>query len=134
MPLDAEAAHDIERMLAAAQRDAGLIYICNPNNPTGTPHPARADRQGDRTQARAQRGAGRRGVYPFFRRTQRRRPGPVQRQDVLVLRTFSKLYGMAGARLGLAIGHPQLLARLERFGGYNVVALADRPRRAGKPA
>ncbi|HJE34746.1 MAG TPA: aminotransferase class I/II-fold pyridoxal phosphate-dependent enzyme, partial [Pseudomonas aeruginosa] len=40
VPLDAEAAHDIERMLAAAQRDAGLIYICNPNNPTGTltPH------------------------------------------------------------------------------------------------
>ncbi|WP_163470481.1 aminotransferase class I/II-fold pyridoxal phosphate-dependent enzyme, partial [Escherichia coli] len=38
-----------------------------------------------------------------------------------VLRTFSKLYGMAGARLGLAIGHPQLLARLERFGGHNVV-------------
>ncbi|MGN5933523.1 aminotransferase class I/II-fold pyridoxal phosphate-dependent enzyme, partial [Pseudomonas aeruginosa] len=45
----------------------------------------------------------------------------VQRQDVVVLGTFSKLYGMAGARLGLAIGHPQLLAGQERFGGHYVV-------------
>jgi histidinol-phosphate aminotransferase len=42
--------------------------------------------------------------------------------DLLVLRTFSKIYGMAGARLGLAIGHPALLERLAVFGGDNVPA------------
>ena len=109
-----------------ATRRRADLYL-QPEQPDRHPHPARADRQGDRTQTRAQRGAGRRGVYPFS-------DAPsvvglaVQRQDVLVLRTFSKLYGMAGARLGLAIGHPQLLARLERFGGHNVV-----PRRPPTP-
>lgn len=42
--------------------------------------------------------------------------------DLLVLRTFSKIYGMAGARLGLAIGNPALLERLAVFGGDNVPA------------
>ncbi|UGX03463.1 pyridoxal phosphate-dependent aminotransferase [Pseudomonas aeruginosa] len=120
VPLDAEAAHDIERMLAAAQRDAGLIYICNPNNPTGTltPHEriVRAfERKPERSVVLVDE------AYIHFSDAPSVVGLAVQRQDVLVLRTFSKLYGMAGARLGLAIGHPQLLARLERFGGYNVV-------------
>ncbi len=120
VPLDAEAAHDIERMLAAAQRDAGLIYICNPNNPTGTltPHEriVRAiERKPERSVVLVDE------AYIHFSDAPSVVGLAVQRQDVLVLRTFSKLYGMAGARLGLAIGHPQLLARLERFGGHNVV-------------
>ncbi len=39
-----------------------------------------------------------------------------QRQDLLVLRTFSKLYGMAGLRLGLAVASPGLLTKLAAFG------------------
>lgn len=127
VPLDTEAAHDIERMLAAAQRDAGLIYICNPNNPTGTltPHEriVRAiERKPERSVVLVDE------AYIHFSDAPSVVGLAVQRQDVLVLRTFSKLYGMAGARLGLAIGHPQLLARLERFGGHNVV-----PRRPPTP-
>jgi len=38
-------------------------------------------------------------------------------KDVIVLRTFSKLYGLAGIRCGFAIGRPDLLARLDNFGG-----------------
>lgn len=107
-------------MLAAAQRDAGLIYICNPNNPTGTltPHEriVRAiERKPERSVVLVDE------AYIHFSDAPSVVGLAVQRQDVLVLRTFSKLYGMAGARLGLAIGHPQLLARLERFGGHNVV-------------
>ena len=110
VPLDAEAAHDIERMLAAAQRDAGLIYICNPNNPTGTltPHEriVRAiERKPERSVVLVDE------AYIHFSDAPSVVGLAVQRQDVLVLRTFSKLYGMAGARLGLAIGHPQLLPR-----------------------
>lgn len=110
VPLDAEAAHDIERMLAAAQRDAGLIYICNPNNPTGTltPHEriVRAiERKPERSVVLVDE------AYIHFSDAPSVVGLAVQRQDVLVLRTFSKLYGMAGARLGLAIGH--LLALME---------------------
>jgi histidinol-phosphate aminotransferase len=39
-----------------------------------------------------------------------------QGKDVIVLRTFSKIYGMAGIRCGLALGRPDLLARLQRYG------------------
>ena len=42
-------------------------------------------------------------------------------KDLIVLRTFSKIYGMAGIRCGLALGRPDLLQKLERFGGYNSV-------------
>ncbi|HBO7422701.1 MULTISPECIES: pyoverdine biosynthesis transaminase PtaA [Pseudomonas aeruginosa group] len=118
--LDGEASHDIERMLAAAQQDAGLIYICNPNNPTGTltPH--------ERIVQAIERKPAHSVVlvdeaYIHFSDAPSVIGLATRRKDLLVLRTFSKLYGMAGARLGLAIGHPELLARLERFGGHNVV-------------
>ncbi|MCV4187178.1 aminotransferase class I/II-fold pyridoxal phosphate-dependent enzyme [Pseudomonas aeruginosa] len=94
VPLDAEAAHDIERMLAAAQRDAGLIYICNPNNPTGTLTP-----------------------HERIVRAIERKP---ERSVVLVDEAYIH-FSDAPSVVGLAIGHPQLLARLERFGGHNVV-------------
>jgi histidinol-phosphate aminotransferase len=40
-------------------------------------------------------------------------------KDVIVLRTFSKLYGMAGIRMGFAIGRPELLKQISVFGGMN---------------
>ena len=103
VPLDAEAAHDIERMLAAAQRDAGLIYICNPNNPTGTLTPARADRQSDRNAKPERSVVLVDEAYIHFPTHPASLAWPSS-QDVLVLRTFSKLYGMAGARLAWPSG------------------------------
>jgi histidinol-phosphate aminotransferase len=44
-------------------------------------------------------------------------------QDVIVLRTFSKIYGMAGIRCGLAIARPDLLAKLENFGGWSAMPI-----------
>ncbi len=85
-PLTASHAHDVKAMLGAAP-DAGLFYVCTPNNPTGTltPH---ADIE-----------------YLV--------------KDVIVLRTFSKIYGMAGLRCGLAIGRPDLVAKVASFSGWN---------------
>ncbi len=40
-------------------------------------------------------------------------------KDVIVLRTFSKIYGMAGLRCGLAIGRPDLVAKISSFSGWN---------------
>jgi histidinol-phosphate aminotransferase len=40
-------------------------------------------------------------------------------KDVIVLRTFSKIYGMAGLRCGFAIARPDLLEKLHNYGGYN---------------
>ena len=112
--------HDLEAMLAAIDGQTRVVFVANPNNPTGTlsPHEriVRAiERKPERSVVLVDE------AYIHFSDAPSVVGLAVQRQDVLVLRTFSKLYGMAGARLGLAIGHPQLLARLERFGGHNVV-------------
>jgi histidinol-phosphate aminotransferase len=44
-------------------------------------------------------------------------------QDVIVLRTFSKIYGMAGIRCGMAIGRPDLVAKLESFSGWGAMPI-----------
>ena len=118
--LNAEHAHDVPAMLAANPQ-AGMLYLCNPNNPTGTLTPTEAIRQ-----ALANKPKGCVLVvdeaYIDFCDAQSCVSWVKDHDDLLVLRTFSKIYGMAGARLGLAIGHPALLERLAVFGGDNVPA------------
>ncbi|MGY2275394.1 MULTISPECIES: pyoverdine biosynthesis transaminase PtaA [Pseudomonas] len=118
--LDAEHAHDIPAMLAADPQ-AGMLYLCNPNNPTGTITPTEAIRH-----ALANKPKGSVLVvdeaYIDFADAPSVVSWTKEHDDLLVLRTFSKIYGMAGARLGLAIGHPALLERLAVFGGDNVPA------------
>lgn len=118
VPLNTEHAHDIPGMLAADPH-AGLIYVCNPNNPTGTVTP-RADIE----RALAEKPKGSillvDEAYIDFSDVPTCIPLAKEHPDLLVLRTFSKIYGMAGARIGIAVGHPTLLEQLEVFGGYNV--------------
>ena len=118
--LNADHAHDVPAMLAADPQ-AGMLYLCNPNNPTGTLTPTAAIRQ-----ALANKPKGCVLVvdeaYIDFCDAQSCVSWVKDHDDLLVLRTFSKIYGMAGARLGLAIGHPALLERLAVFGGDNVPA------------
>ena len=118
--LDANHAHDVPAMLAADPQ-GGMLYVCNPNNPTGTITSTEAIRQ-----ALANKPKGSVLVvdeaYIDFADTPSVVSWVKDHDDLLVLRTFSKIYGMAGARLGLAIGHPALLERLAVFGGDNVPA------------
>ncbi|WLH83829.1 pyridoxal phosphate-dependent aminotransferase [Pseudomonas sp. FP2338] len=118
--LNANHAHDVPAMLAAAPQ-AGMLYLCNPNNPTGTLTPTEAIRQ-----ALANKPKGCVLVvdeaYIDFCDAPSCVSWVKDHDDLLVLRTFSKIYGMAGARLGLAIGHPALLEHLAVFGGDNVPA------------
>ncbi len=118
--LDANHAHDIPAMLAADPQ-AGMLYLCNPNNPTGTVTPVDAIRH-----ALTNKPKGSVLVvdeaYIDFADVPSVVSWVKEHDDLLVLRTFSKIYGMAGARLGLAVGHPTLLERLAVFGGDNVPA------------
>jgi len=118
--LNTEHAHDIPAMLAADPQ-AGMLYVCNPNNPTGTMTPTDAIRQ-----ALADKPKGSVLVvdeaYIDFSDAPSCVSWVKEHDDLLVLRTFSKIYGMAGARVGLAIGAPALLERLAVFGGDNVPA------------
>lgn len=114
IPLRKDFSHDVQAMVKA-DPNAGIIYICNPNNPTGT-MTSRADIE----YVIANKPKGSilllDEAYIHFSADAPGTDYVAQDKDVIVLRTFSKLYGMAGIRAGLAIGRPDLLAKLRDFG------------------
>lgn len=111
------AIHDVKAMLAASP-NPGVIYICNPNNPTGTVTP-QADIE--YLVANAPKGT----VVMIDEAYIHLSDAPnslhfvKEGKDVIILRTFSKLYGMAGIRMGFAVGRPDLLNKLTPLGGQN---------------
>jgi histidinol-phosphate aminotransferase len=106
-------AHDVKAM-AAASPTAGLIYICNPNNPTGT-----LTSTADIEWLVANQPAGCvvmiDEAYTHFAGVPFQTGMVAAGKDVIVLRTFSKIYGMAGLRAGAAIARPDLLRKLGGF-------------------
>ncbi len=111
------ASHDIKAMLAAAS-NPGVIYICNPNNPTGTCTP-RKDIEYAVAHAPKDTILLIDEAYIHLCDEPRSLDFVKEGKNVIVLRTFSKLYGMAGIRMGFAVGRPDLLAKLVPLGGQN---------------
>ncbi|AHH15009.1 putative phenylalanine aminotransferase [Nocardia nova SH22a] len=116
VPLTEDYAHDLDAMAAAVTERTKLIFVCNPNNPTGTAY-------------------GRRDLVRFLDAVPKhvlvvldeayfeylRLPADDfadgvelgrDRPNVIVLRTFSKAYGLAGLRVGYAVGHPDPITAL----------------------
>ena len=116
-PLASSYAHDVKAMLGAAP-DAGLFYVCTPNNPTGTITP-----HADIEYLVEHKPKGSivlvDEAYIHFSDAAAALDLVKADKDVIVLRTFSKIYGMAGLRCGLAIGRPDLLAKISSFSGWN---------------
>ncbi len=110
VPLTRSYAHDVKAM-AAASPDAGLIYICNPNNPTGTLTPKS---EIEWLVANKPKGS----VVMIDEAYTHISDAPFNTdlvaadKDVVILRTFSKIYGMAGLRAGASIARPDLNERL----------------------
>ncbi|HEY3927269.1 MAG TPA: pyridoxal phosphate-dependent aminotransferase [Candidatus Koribacter sp.] len=116
VPLTSTYAHDVKGMVAASP-NAGLYYIASPNNPTGTVTP-RADVEW----LLANKPKGSivllDEAYIHFSDATPCLDLVAQDKDIVVLRTFSKLYGMAGARLGLVVARPDLMKKIEAIGGW----------------
>lgn len=114
-------AHDVRAMLAAAP-DAGIFYICNPNNPTGT-----TTNREDIQYLLSHKPKGSLVLideaYIHFSDATPSIDLVKNSQDVIVLRTFSKIYGMAGLRCGFAIAHPDTLAKLNAYSGWNAMPI-----------
>lgn len=118
--------HDVEGMIKA-DPNAGAYYICNPNNPTGTLTPRKdmeyilANKKKDAVLVIDE-------AYIHFSGRDNMSTDLVKAdKDVVVLRTFSKIYGMAGMRAGIAYGRPDLLEQLAKFGrtgNLSVVTMA----------
>ena len=121
VPLDGEHRHDLAAMAKACDRRTGLVYVCNPNNPTGTVVttaaladflarvPASAVVLLDEAYLDFVEDAacgtliGRLAAHP----------------NLIVVRTFSKIHGLAGMRLGYAVAAPEKIAALRRHATTN---------------
>ncbi len=111
-PLDADHRHDLDAMLAAVRDDTRIVFVCNPNNPTGTHVPARSivalvDRLPDDVLVVVDEAY---VDYVSSGDQASALPLATERDNVVVLRTFSKVYGLAGLRVGYAVGDPATLA------------------------
>ena len=115
VPLKPDYTHDVKAMLAA-DPNAGMYYVCTPNNPTGTVTPPE-----DIAWLVAHKPAGSVVVvdeaYIHFAGAPSVAYMTTQGQDVVVLRTFSKIFGMAGMRMGYTMCRPELGARMMRYDG-----------------
>jgi histidinol-phosphate aminotransferase len=130
VPLGADHSHDLKAMLARSDGFTGAVYICNPNNPTGTL-------------------TGRRDLEEFLHKLPSGIPvvideayhhyvaptssyasfldHPAADDRTIVTRTFSTIYGLAGLRIGYAVAPPGLAQRLSQFQlpfGENVAAIS----------
>jgi len=118
VPLDAEMAHDLGKMreIVDGARRPAVVYVCNPNNPTGTITPSRAIDQWiaeapETTLFLMDEAYYEYADHPDYWSTMKF----IDRPNVVTIRTFSKIFAMAGMRLGYAVTHEDTAARLNQF-------------------
>jgi len=127
VPLAKDFAHDLSAMRTNISDETGLVYVCNPNNPTASLTP-----RGDLDQlisklppqtflmvdeAYHHFAADSRDYASFLNR-------PAGNERVIVVRTFSKVYGLAGMRLGYAIASPGTIERMRPWLGLGNANIA----------
>lgn len=124
IPLDASLYVDLDAMLSESA-NAGIVYVCNPNNPTATVHSGR-------------------DMRAFVNDVTKRAPRAIvlvdeayheyvtdpehesllslaaEHPNVVVARTFSKAYGMAGLRFGFAVGHEDNIKKMSEWRGMDM--------------
>jgi histidinol-phosphate aminotransferase len=122
VPLTRNYTHDVRAMLSAAP-DAGVFYVCSPNNPTGTLTPHAdvehlvANQPKDSIVLVDE-------AYLHFSENAHSAIDLVKAgKDVIVLRTFSKAFGLAGLRCGFVIARPDLLEKVMSRGGFNFMPI-----------
>jgi len=126
-PLDSKMAPDVRRLAAAAEKaGGGLIYIVNPNNPTSTITtsddlawlaanlPKNTYVLVDEAYLHYATSPEASSSFRFVK----------EGKNVIVARTFSKIYGMAGLRVGYIAGRPDLIAKMEPYRN-NVISIVS---------
>ncbi|GLV13838.1 histidinol-phosphate aminotransferase [Alicyclobacillus hesperidum] len=115
-PLRADFTYDVEALLAAVTERTKLLYLCTPNNPTGTvlkqvEFDHLMEHLPDHVLVIVDM------AYDNYATDPERfqfNTGVLRHSNVCLLYTFSKLYGLAGLRVGYAIGHPEVFAYVHR--------------------
>ena len=121
IPLTSDLQHDIGRMREASMRRPSLVYFCNPNNPTGTITSSRdidawiSDAPETTTFLMDE-------AYLEYVTDEAYWPAIKwieEKPNVIVIRTFSKIFAMAGLRLGYGVSHPATARRLNEHAVQN---------------
>lgn len=129
VPLTADHHVDLPALAAAITPATRLVFVCNPNNPTGTTITKRKFEEFMAVVPPTTLVALDEAYFEFVR-TQDTPMGTevvVKHENVVALRTFSKAYGLAGVRVGYAFGNPAIIAALNKVAipfGVSAVAQA----------
>lgn len=123
VPLNAEKKLDLPAMLSAIDNETRMIYVCNPNNPSGTVIDDAALRSfvgecSKKTTVLVDE------AYTEYSDRPSLRDMAVVNKNIVVVKTFSKIYGLAGARIGYAIGHPDTISKMSVFQLWPEVSLS----------
>lgn len=118
--------HDLPNMVTAITPETRIVFVANPNNPTGTLAP-RADilELIENTPDHALLVMDE-AYFEFLNDPIDLLPSLKDKSNLLFMRTFSKIYGLAGLRVGYGIGHPDFIAELEKVRQpFNLNAMAQ---------
>lgn len=133
VPLTKDHDFDLDEIEKRVSYNTRLVFLCNPNNPTGKLLPADRVRDFCETVSKKAIVFSDEAYYDYI--TEPNYPSMVefvkQGKDVIVSKTFSKVYGLAGIRLGYLIARPELAAKLSArvVANTNIMAIE-----AGKAA
>ena len=123
VPLTNKKTLDLGAMLAAIDEQTTLVYVCNPNNPTGTfveDAPLRnfVEQCSKKCMVLIDE------AYTEFAELPSLKDIAIKNPNVVVAKTFSKIYGLAGARIGYAIAHPDTIKRLSSLQPWPDVSIS----------
>lgn len=124
IPCKSDWSHDLAAMEAAIDKDTKMVYICNPNNPVGSITAGKdlLDFCGrvsekvpifiDEAYLELAEGTGTESMVSLL----------AQKKNVIIARTFSKIMGMAGLRVGYAVAQPEFLDKIQKItrGGMGI--------------
>ncbi|WP_206830348.1 histidinol-phosphate transaminase [Alicyclobacillus fructus] len=120
--------HDLDAMLGAVTTRTKLVFVCNPNNPTGTMVGAEALRRFIERVPTNVMVVVDEAYYEYVTSEDYLQTIPMldAHPNLVVLRTFSKIYGLAGLRIGYAVVHPDVASVLHKVRGpFNTNRLAQ---------
>ncbi|HEX3165695.1 MAG TPA: histidinol-phosphate transaminase, partial [Chitinophagaceae bacterium] len=114
IPVAADKTLDLSGMMSAIDSDTRMMYVCNPNNPVGTyveDHLLRnfVDECSKKCMVLVDE------AYTEFADLPSLKDLAVKNPNMVVAKTFSKIYGLAGARIGYVIAHPDTIKKLAAF-------------------
>ncbi len=123
VPLNNEKKYDFAKMISSINAETKMVYVCNPNNPVGTYNDDKQLRDfvnecSKKCVVMVDE------AYTEFAELPSLKDISVKNSNVIVAKTFSKIYGLAGARVGYAIAHPETIKKLSSLQAWPDVSVS----------